>query len=756
MTAIASLTALLGVVACTDTAPGEQGREGKEIAAEIQIENGRSSATRAIVPYSGEEAGEDELNENRIDRLQIYFFNQDGTFHSHPTNVRIENGNGSQQKRVSIRLTKSEADTYSGQSLKMVAIANVEDEAIGTITNLNQLKEMVCNQVLTQGKQTTFLMDATVETGTISWVGSLFTIHNPLTMKRAAAKIRLHLTKVDIKEGNTTYSVVGQPEVRLVHYATQTSLIEGTPAADPSYKDTEYQEMAGNPSPAYTLSLPYYAYESNWSEKSEEETFMIVKIRLQSGNGQPKPYYYRIPVNYRRAMPDMSEKEKAALHKIERNHLYDVFSEITVLGNEDEGLPKIVSSNVAITPWIEETVNGNIKKAHYLAVMDHHPQLLNEESKTIGYVSDLPVKIENKNSYYFSYSSSGAKTKKAYTVNTPEVSASSRSGQKGVITIKHPVDAKLYVPLHIEFDVKQYDPMGTGGQMLTEHVHAIQYPPKFVTAKKSAGLKGGTSVVDGKEVYADFRYHDLFGLLADTPDYNTPNVTKERKPQNNDQLYRITTYVNDSGEFIGDPFDPKTNMTYTDEEHNNIISPEFIIASQHGISLQTGQYVPTGKQWNWVNTPFENGYGPFFAEDHSPYGKINGFNQIRVTYTTAAERCKNYFEDEYGHDGNYIEYYVDEYGYERQRTVHKKFKYNGYWRLPTYAELKYIDDLQKEGSANKYLLWGDYYWTAYKKQPQEQKGYDRYTFNSQTTDPWPYTRCVFDTYRVNDKDENYE
>lgn len=113
-------------------------------------------------------------------------------------------------------------------------------------------------------------------------------------------------------------------------------------------------------------------------------------------------------------------------------------------------------------------------------------------------------------------------------------------------------------------------------------------------------------------------------------------------------------------------------------------------------------------------------------------------------YKDAEERCYNYFEGEYGTNGTYTEYFYDATtGTRTSRSVVKTFKYQGRWRLPTSAELKYIDFIQDQsGSAVKKLLEGTNYWTA---ETGKTYNFPNNTLDDRTSGN---VRCVFDTYKV--------
>ncbi|MGL5262569.1 MAG: hypothetical protein ACRC9P_09315, partial [Bacteroides sp.] len=184
--------------------------------------------------------------------------------------------------------------------------------------------------------------------------------------------------------------------------------------------------------------------------------------------------------------------------------------------------------------------------------------------------------------------------------------------------------------------------------------------------------------------------------------------------------------------------------------------PEFIIASQHGINRKRYQFDdPTNKDETWWQAGvFTSGYGPMssqFDQSVSDYytiysnSNVNGQTLFRGTNESARNWCHNYFEDEYGTDGEYTEYYINARGRKVKRQVQKKFKYQGRWRLPTLAELQYINKIQElDGSAVEGLLMGSNYWTGQTRTVyslDEAKVDNDYRSSTNV-------RCVFDSWKL--------
>lgn len=460
----------------------------------------------------------------------------------------------------------------------------------------------------------------------------------------------------------------------------------------------------------------------------------MLKLEFKAKNssgiyGEEKEYFYYVPINYRFPTVDMSPEEAASLYKIQRNHLYRIISSIHHLGAEDEGEPFDLSSEISVGPWVDREIDGDIDVIHFLMVKDRKPAMPNINQIRIDYQSSLPIEFVHIKTEYTEHIASGEI--RIVTNTRPDKLIITDVDSLNYIDIVNPIPEN-FVPLDIFFTVRH-----KYGSNLSQDIHIIQYPPKYVTGTKSTGFINSTAT----NPYADFRFHNLLGMVSSQGAGGA---------QTNNVFYKITTLVNTDDELIGDPTDPKDadGMTKKDENSNLIISPEFIIATQHGLSDQVSQYVPSGNIYYETRYRFGQNYGsvrnlPSYSTYTTDSRRFN--NTYVHDYLSAGERCKDYFEGEYGEDGYYEEYYINRDGKSTPRQVYKTFKYQGKWRIPTMAELKYIDKIQDDDkSAVKSLLWGSAYWSA-----QEGMTYsfgDNETQNSSTAN----VRCIFDTWKLKD------
>lgn len=800
---ITLLTSLLVFLSCTNediSTDLQEIPEGmKAIELNLKVRNQENPLSTRALPTEPGNKYDNDLNENKIDNIEVFIFDATGTLMKRASNISgIQKTGDELRTNLRILIPYKDITLYENKSFKIVAIANatVAIPAVTTLAELQKVMQETADINKPDTPQAKFLMDGEIESQPITWGNNVvYTVPGELPLRRAASKIRLRIKDININvtENASTvyYELVGEPQVKLVHYTEKTSLLQNAPyAIQPTdWKSAVYRPMVtktfsdkvndtdqNNPTNTFlAANVPFYAYENDWSQESDRETYLIVKLSLHAKDasgtyGDEKDYFYRIPVNYRMPVPGMTDEEKAALYKLQRNYLYDIVSSIGVLGNEDEGEPIDVAANIAVQPWNEpDPIDGSIRNAHYLVVKELNPLMPNMDTREVGYLSDLPITITiNKTSYTF-YDSKGSKvvyvdngtnvvittTKVDGTVTSVSYAYGAtdpNTGQTIVkfdgttvtydesdplnkkLVIKHPVPTN-YVPFEIDFTVTHVMPAGEPGTPLSQKVHVTQYPPKYITGTKSPGYSAGTSNIAG----ADFRFHDMLGA----------------SDQINDVFYKVTTVINSGTEKIGDPTDA-SGKTMADAVSNQLISPEFIIASQHGLSQPAPQRNGTafpGTYSGWYYTYFTPKYGPYSSRfpDQTPYRDLaegnydtNYTNQyIMNAYKDAEERCYNYFEGEYGTNGTYTEFYINSSGGYTQRDVYKTFKYQGRWRLPTSAELKYIDFIQDQsGSAVKKLLEGTNYWTA---ETGKTYNFPNNTLDDRTSGS---VRCVFDTYKV--------
>ncbi len=754
------------LVSCTSNSGTDHfllSKDSKAITVDVQVLEDvlAESNTRA-----NKDLGLNSLNENIIQNITAFLFDTNGNlFKIFEKEVYTFDG-----KTLKLYLTNNEADVVNGTSLELILVANSTVDSWDSVKKYSDLQNITQVSELNTGSiQDDFLMVGSISTGKVQWNGIIdpyFKIAKPIFLSRAASKIQASITNIDIVQDGVKYDVVGTPSLILVNYTNTTSIVGSEKVKKHQQRISEnYPLVKVAGSSSLSTEVPFYSYEVDWSMPSsspnaydsEREVYLILELMIKSGNLDPKPYYYRIPVNYNAPIVGMSSEDKNNLHKLKRNYLYKISSSIHVLGSEDPGVPLEIDAQIAVQPrtWISD-IDGNISKLDYLSVKEKEVEMPYINTYKVEYQSNEGVVITIDEVSYKKYDRYGKNTTIKKTGNdikslgikavsiTEKINVGGKNSQKTYIKIDSPIPTNN-VPWTINITVKH-----SKNNLLKEKIKVTQYPDKYITGKTSTGWVN--SFRDPEKPYADFRYHDTLG------EYN-----QNRIAQTNNTLYKVTTLVATKDEIIGDPV-ADNQATKRDAVTNRMISPEFIIASQHGLSTLRLQFEEQKvARWRMADEKTQNvfadNYGPQRKEIHSTAAKGDYYTVQWYTengkkrkadqslfndgYKSARERCATYFEDEYGTDGHYAEDYINTKGEKIYRFVKKKFKYQGRWRLPTAAELKYINDIQKkQGSAVEALLLGEKYWTG-----ETGKAYN-FTENSYTSPEKGYVRCVFDTWKL--------
>lgn len=315
---------------------------------------GSATETRAAVTRAAVEDGSEDLNENKIERLDLFVFKPDGsrvkqvTFNS--ADVKGSPTTEYKHKELTSKeLTRSDID---GNVLYLVA--NLDNW--GNINNLNDLKIATINQATTfqhNQKQSAFVMDAkmldkVVETGKI---------HLKFQLKRALAKIRLNVLDDKGKAvAPTEYAC------QLMHYAADGAILaEGTSTNNSLNTDAAASSKVTVPAVTQDNKAVFYSYANSWIDKTKnpyaeepidvsKQTYILLKAKY---NG--KDYFYKVPVNKRlfegndAATIDWTKFEP--LYRLDRNTIYDVTAKVDREGGDTPENPAELNVLPTVLPW---------------------------------------------------------------------------------------------------------------------------------------------------------------------------------------------------------------------------------------------------------------------------------------------------------------------------------------------------------------------------------------------------------------------
>ena len=315
---------------------------------------GSATETRAAVTRAAVEDGSEDLNENKIERLDLFVFGTNGSRVKHVTfnSADVKGSPTTEYKHkelTSKELTRSDID---GNVLYLVA--NLENW--GNINNLNDLKEATINQATTfqhNQKQSAFVMDAKMLEREVT-TGK---IHLKFQLKRALAKIRLN---VQDDKGNavapTAYAC------QLMHYAADGAILaEGNSTNNALNTNAAASSKVTVPAVTQDNKAGFYSYANSWIDKNKnpyaeepidvsKQTYILLKAKY---NG--KDYFYKVPVNKRLyesndvATTDWTKYEP--LYRLDRNTIYDVTAKVDREGGDTPENPATLYVNPIVSDW---------------------------------------------------------------------------------------------------------------------------------------------------------------------------------------------------------------------------------------------------------------------------------------------------------------------------------------------------------------------------------------------------------------------
>lgn len=317
---------------------------------------GSATETRAAVTRAETtEDGSEDLNENKINRLDLFVFDAAGKLvKSLPlTDASVQGSPTTDYKHKKLESKQLKRSEITGNTLYLVA--NLDN--ISEITTLDELKAATINKAATfnpKAKQTSFVMDAKMEE-TKQIVNG--TIHIKFQLKRALAKIRLN---VQDDKGNAVLPT--EYACQLIHYAADGAILaDGNITNNALNTDAAASSKVTVPVVTQNNKAVFYSYANSWIDKDkkpyEEEpidvskqTYILLKAKFNN-----KDYFYKVPVNKRlyesndAATTDWTKYEP--LYRLNRNTIYDVTAKVDREGGGTPENPATLYVNPIVSDW---------------------------------------------------------------------------------------------------------------------------------------------------------------------------------------------------------------------------------------------------------------------------------------------------------------------------------------------------------------------------------------------------------------------
>lgn len=317
---------------------------------------GSATETRAAVTRAETEVGnEEDLNENKINRLDLFVFDATGKLvKSLPlTDASVQGSPTTEYKHKKLESDQLKRSEITGDTLYLVA--NL-DNISGSIKTLDDLKAATINKVTDfkhNAVQTSFVMDAKMESKEI--VNGM--IHIKFQLKRALAKIRLN-----VKDANDNAVLPKDYACQLIHYAADGSILaDGNITDNALNKDAAASSKVTVPVVTQNNKAVFYSYANNWIDTSKDpkveepidvskQTYILLKAKY---NG--KDYFYKVPVNKRlfegndATTTDWTKYEP--LYRLDRNTIYDVTAKVDRQGGDTPENPATLYVQPIVSDW---------------------------------------------------------------------------------------------------------------------------------------------------------------------------------------------------------------------------------------------------------------------------------------------------------------------------------------------------------------------------------------------------------------------
>lgn len=316
---------------------------------------GSATETRAAVTRAETEVGNEDLYENKIDRLDLFVFDAAGKLVKSLslTDASVQGSPTKDYKHKKLESDQLKRSEITGNTLYLVA--NLDN--ISGIKALDDLKAATINKAATfnpKAKQTSFVMDAKMEE--IKQIVNGM-IHIKFQLKRALAKIRLN-----IKDASGNPVAPTEYACQLIHYAADGAILaEGTSTDNALNTDAAASSKVTAPAVTQDNKAVFYSYANSWIDKKkipyEEEpidvskqTYILLKAKFNN-----KDYFYKVPVNKR-----LYESNDAAtidwpkyepLYRLDRNTIYDVTAKVDREGGSDPEHPAELKVLPTVLPW---------------------------------------------------------------------------------------------------------------------------------------------------------------------------------------------------------------------------------------------------------------------------------------------------------------------------------------------------------------------------------------------------------------------
>lgn len=506
------------------------------------------------------EPGVDDLNENKIERLQILFY-KGGTLYWSVSPAPATNGN------YSIPIPEDKQGGFDGTSTYDVYVvtnmafdAPQQESELAKIAVTESVAKLPNDKFVMQGKTSKQINLKTAEGKKLGTV----------ELRRVASKLRI--TPTVAVEG---YALDGDIQIKFVGavsqgYLTAEEVAAGATPIDYAYRATQDKK-----------AQLFYSYYNKWSSNDQAPYYLLTVPLKKTGETTVVNNYYRVALT------------PAELH-FTANKLYDLKLGIHKLGSTTPEEPVAITGTLSILPWTLCDDQYDLPAANYLEVSEREVHIYTIETYTITYqTSKKPVTAQIiEASFSYVDGATGKEVTKNIDNGNDQYPTVTVEGNQIKIGSKLPVNnVPKKIRIKVSNDIAELD----------KEVTVYQYPSLFVinTIGVKSSLQPGGNLADGLNNKAIYRItvqnppKDM--ILGFPPRESTDfwpakwNRWEERWELNNGE--KISEFT-----------------TQRDEETARMVSPSFELASQLGATKQYPYleygWSQEGSGWNssWYRT----------------------------------------------------------------------------------------------------------------------------------------------------------
>ena len=550
-------------------------------------------AVQEIRSLRATEAGDDALNENKIERLQILFY-KGGTLYWSVSPAPAADGN------YSIPIPEAQQQGFDGNSTYNVYVvtnmafkAPQQESELAKIVVTESVAELSNAKFVMQGKTSKQINLGTPEGKQLGAV----------ELRRVASKLRITPT-VQV----TGYELGGEIQVKFVGAVSQGYLTAEEVAAGANSIDYAYRATS-NKEPQL-----FYSYYNKWSSNDEAPYYLLTVPLKKAGATTVADYYYRVALTP--AEPHFTA-----------NKLYDLKLGIHKLGSTTPEEPVSITGTLSILPWTLCDDQYDLPAANYLEVSEREAHIYNVETHTISYESSKkPVNVQIiEVSFSYVNGATGEAITKAIPTSSDQYPTVTVVGNQIQIESRIPINN---VPKKIRIKVSN----GIAG--LDKEVTVYQYPSLFIIntiGVKSSIRPDGTLAHDGlnnKAIYRIAVQNPPEGRILGFPPRETTDFWPGKWFEQNLPFIGVVVarWELNNGEKIS------KLTTKRDAETAQMVSPSFELASQLGATerwsyLEYGWYYSSGK---WSETSKIGAYKETALYDCAAYTETRRVNGQEV------------------------------------------------------------------------------------------------------------------------------